>query len=85
MDSSFEPNLYNSANAPRLYYPTLVNGARVGYDKVTGATVPALLIGAFVPNTGNTANGMVQEGTPGYPRGMMNHQGILLAPRFGFA
>lgn len=85
MDSSFEPNLYNPAQAPRLYYPTLVNGARVGYDKLTGATVPALLIGAFVPNTGNTANGMIQEGTAGYPSGMMNHQGILFAPRFGFA
>ena len=83
--SAFEPNLYNPAQAPRLYYPTLVNGVRMGIDKATGQTVPALLIGAFVPNSGNTANGMLQEGSPGAPRGLMNHQGIMPAPRVGFA
>jgi hypothetical protein len=85
MDSSFEPNVYNRAQAPRLYYPTLVGGKRMGIDLATGTVVPALLIGAFVPGSGNTANGMVQEGTAGYPGGMMNHQGILFAPRVGFA
>jgi len=85
MDSSFEPNVYNPAQAPRLYYPTLVNGKRMGIDLPTGNIVPALLIGAFVPGTGSTANGMVQEGTAGYPGGMMDHQGILFAPRVGFA
>jgi hypothetical protein len=84
--SSFVPNLYNPAQAPRLYYPSLnASGQRVGYDLATGAIVPALLIGAFVPGTGNTANGMVQEGTPGFPRGLMDHQGVLFAPRAGFA
>src|SRR5262249_2029252 len=83
--ASFVPSLYDPAKAPRLYYPTLVNGQRVGYDPATGATVPALLIGAIVPGSGNPADGMVQEGTPGFPRGMMNHQGVLFAPRLGFA
>jgi hypothetical protein len=83
--SSFLPNLYDRSKAPRLYYPTLVNGSRIGIDLATGNTVPALLIGAFVPGSGNTANGMVQEGTPGVPRGLMNHQGTLFAPRVGFA
>jgi len=83
--SSFVPSTYNRAQAPRLYYPTLVNGARVGIDLATGTTVPALLIGAFVPGSGNTANGMVPEGTSGYPRGMMNHPAMLFAPRVGFA
>lgn len=84
-DASFEPNVYNRAQAPRLYFPTLVSGKRVGIDPATGTIVPALLIGAFVPNSGNTANGMVQEGTPGYPGGMLDHQGIMFAPRVGFA
>ena len=84
--SSFVPSLYSLAQAPRLYYPTLnAAGQRIGYDRVTGATVPAVLIGAFVPGTGNTANGMVQEGTSGFPRGLMNHQGVLFAPRLGFS
>jgi hypothetical protein len=84
-DSSFVPSTYSRAQAPRLYYPTLVNGARVGIDLATGNTVPALLIGAFVPGSGNTANGMVPEGTPGYPRGMMNHPALMASPRVGFA
>jgi hypothetical protein len=84
-DASFLPNAYNPAQAPRLYYPTLVSGKRMGIDTATGTIVPALLIGAFVPGTGNTANGMVREGTPGYPGGMMNHQGIMADPRVGFA
>lgn len=83
--ASFVPDRYNLAQAPRLYYPTLVSGQRMGYDRLTGAIVPALLIGAFVPGTGNTANGMVQEGTAGFPRGLMNHPAVLFAPRFGFA
>jgi hypothetical protein len=84
--SSFIPNLYNSAQAPRFYYPILnSSGQRVGYDPVTGLMVPATLIGAFVPGTGNTANGMVQEGGSGVPRGLMDHQGVLFAPRAGFA
>jgi hypothetical protein len=84
--SSFQPDKYSSTQAPRLYYPALnASGQRIGVDRVTGATVPALLIGAFVPGTGNTANGMVQEGGPGVPSGLMNHQGILLGPRVGFA
>jgi hypothetical protein len=85
MDSSFIPSVYNRAQSPRLYYPTIVNGKRIGIDLATGNTVPALLIGAFVPGSGNTANGMVQEGTSGYPSGMMDHQGIMFAPRVGFA
>jgi hypothetical protein len=83
--SSFVPSLYNRAQAPRLYYPTLVNGARIGLDLATGATVPAPLIGAFVPGTGDTANGMLPESAPGAPPGLMNRQGILFAPRAGFA
>jgi Carboxypeptidase regulatory-like domain/TonB-dependent Receptor Plug Domain len=83
--SSFVPSLYDRAQAPRLYYPTLVNGTRSGIDQATGITVPALLIGAFVPGTGNTANGMLPESAPGAPPGLMNRQGVLFAPRFGFA
>ena len=83
--SSFVPSLYNLAQAPRLYYPTLVNGARIGLDRATGNTVPALLIGAFVPGTGNTANGMLPEGAPGAPKGLLNRPGILFGPRAGFA
>src|SRR5262249_37704995 len=83
--SSFVPSLYNRAQAPRLYYPTLVNGARIGLDLATGAKVPAPLIGAFVPGTGATANGMLPEPASAAPPGLMNREGIVCAPRAGFA
>jgi hypothetical protein len=84
--ASFEPNLYDLSKAPRLYYPALnASGQRVAYDSVTGTYAAAVLIGAFVPNTGNTANGMVIDNGTVVDRGLMNHQGILTAPRVGFA
>jgi hypothetical protein len=81
----FDPRKYNPANAPRQYVPRIVNGARVGYDPVTGQVVSPTLISAFVPGTGNIANGMVSQPDAGVPRGFLNDQPILLMPRFGFA
>jgi len=84
--ASFLPNLYDLSKAPRLYYPALnSSGQRVAYDKATNTFAPAVLIGAIVPNTGNTANGMVLDDGSTIDRGLMNHQGILVAPRVGFA
>jgi len=83
--ASFVAGKYSLANAPRLYYPAMNNGARVAYDSVTGAYAPALMIGAFVPNTGNTANGMVLDDGNTFSKGLMNHHVMLPAPRIGFA
>ena len=44
--------------------PALVNGARVAYDPVTGQSLNPIFIGAYVPGTGNEANGMVQADRP---------------------
>ncbi|PYR96678.1 MAG: hypothetical protein DMG16_27145 [Acidobacteria bacterium] len=81
------PN-YNSANTPRQYLPALVNGVRVGQDPVTKATVPAQAIGAFVPGTGDLANGVVTNAdvyAGKYPQGWADHPELQFAPRFGFA
>jgi hypothetical protein len=83
--SVFDVNAYNPANAPRLYIPGLSNGVRVGLDPVTGKTVSSALISAYVPGTGNTANGMVLQNDPGVPLGFIDSPGILVQPRFGFA
>jgi hypothetical protein len=83
--ASFIPGLYSPANAPRLYYPAMNNGARVAYDPATGKYASALLIGAFVPGSGNTANGMVLDDGTTYPKGLMQHHVMLPAPRIGFA
>ena len=48
----------------------LVNGTRVGFDPVTtGQTVNPIYIGAFVPGTGDPANGMVLQTDAGVPAG----------------
>jgi hypothetical protein len=84
--AGFLPDQYTISSAPRLYYPTLnSSGARVAYDPVTQTYGPAVLIGTFVPNSGNTADGMVLDNGKGYPRGLMKHQGVLFEPRVGFA
>jgi hypothetical protein len=81
----FDPSKYDRANAPRQFVPAIVNGTRVGYDSVTGQSVPASLISAFVPGTGNIANGMVRQDDPGVPKGFLNKLPVLVMPRFGFA
>ncbi len=84
--ASFLPNLYDLSKAPRLYYPVLnSSGQRVAYDQATNTYAAAVLIGALVPNSGNTANGMVLDDGKTIDRGLMKHQGVMYGPRFGFA
>src|SRR6266853_3573820 len=81
------PN-YNPANTPRQYLPAIVNGVRVGQDPVTKATVPVQAIGAFVPGTGDPANGVVTNAdvyAGKYPQGWADHPELQFAPRVGFA
>jgi hypothetical protein len=82
--ANFLPEKYSAANAPRLYYPGIVVGARVGVDQLTGATVPAVYIGRVVPNSGQLMNGLFVAGQ-GIDKKMYKGSGILPAPRFGFA
>jgi hypothetical protein len=83
--SVFDPSKYNRANAPRQYVPAIVNGSRVGFDPVTGQAVSPALISAFVPGTGNIANGIVLQTDPGVPPGFVDKPPIMVMPRFGFA
>jgi len=76
--------LYNPAKAPVLIQGVLNNGVRSGRNPLTGATLPAVLIGAFAPGSGEPANGMVVSGSGTLPEGFSN-RGWEAAPRFGFA
>jgi hypothetical protein len=58
--SNFDLARFDSAQAPRLYQPALVNGTRVAFDPVTGETRHSVYIGAYVPGTGNPENGLVR-------------------------
>ena len=81
--SNFIPGKYSASSAPRLYYPAVVNGARVAYDKVTGQTLPAALIGRIVPGSGSMMNGLFQAGSTGIDEYLYQNAGIQMAPRFG--
>ncbi len=82
----FNPRYYELGKSPALYVPALDGSRqRVGMDPVSGLLVPAALIGMFVPNTGDPANGSRVGGVDGYPRGLFTRTWIFLAPRFGFA
>ncbi len=89
--SSFNPALYDPAQAARLRQPVSVNGRRVSINPVNGEIGPAALIGTIV-NTGGSAftgplfsNGMGRAGQNGYPAGLINDRGIHFAPRIGIA
>jgi hypothetical protein len=88
MASTFVPALYNPAHAPALYRPGKDPlGNRVAIDPTCPTCPPkeAVYIGLLVPGSGDLLNGVVKSGTPGYPDGLVDYQGILPAPRLGFA
>ena len=78
--AAFMPGQWNAAQAPSLYQPVIVNGARVARNPLTNATLPAVYIGRLVPNSGNFINGMeVFDGTP------QKTSPFRAAPRISFA
>jgi hypothetical protein len=79
--ANFSPAAYNPALAPVLYQPVLVGGIKMGRDPRTGATVPAPLIGAVVPGSGDPFDGLVTLND----QNPIRSQGLLAAPRLGFA
>jgi hypothetical protein len=84
--AGFVPERFNASHVPLMYQPALVGGQRVGIHPTTGAVVSSVLIGAFVPGTGDTVNGMVVPAVDrSYPRGLMDNRGIHFGPRLGFA
>jgi hypothetical protein len=85
--SSFVPALYDATKAPVLYRPVLNGkGSRVAADPRDPAVVlPQALVGQIIPGTGDLKNGIVKAGDPSYPRALVDFQGIMAAPRLGFA
>lgn len=76
----FDPSSYNPAQAPLLYQPTTVAGARRALNPLTNEILPPIYIGRLVPNSGNVTNGMrVFDGTP------QQTSPFKVAPRVGFA
>jgi Carboxypeptidase regulatory-like domain/TonB-dependent Receptor Plug Domain len=93
--AAFALSRYDRSKAPQYYQPACTTPVPAGgmcaavnrraRNPVTGALSPAVLIGAFVPGTGDPYNGMVLGRDDGYPRGFKEQQPIQVQPRFGFA
>ncbi len=84
--AAFSRTAYDPAKAPALITPALdAQGKRVGKNPVTGALVPAVLIGFYAPNSGNVTNGMVTAPESRFDNGFNKGTGVRLGPRFGFA
>jgi hypothetical protein len=77
---------YDRSKVAALYVPARdAKGTRVAKNPLTGELFPAAYIGLFVPGSGDYYSGAVKAGTPGYPRGFAEGNGVLFAPRVGFA
>lgn len=83
--TNFEFDAYDPARAVSLYQPVLVGTQRMARDPVSGATAPAVLIGAIVPGSGDIRNGLVQSGKNGVPRSLIDSRGPQWGPRVGLA
>jgi hypothetical protein len=97
---AFNPSEYDRSKAPRLFAPICLsfneqgncaNRRAVdpalqvpGFQPTMTNTLPSNFIAAFVPGTGDLANGIGQA-SEGYPRGGYNDRGVQWGPRFGFA
>ena len=84
--AAFVFDRYDAARAPLLYESALnPAGQRASRNPVTGEFGPAVLIGAYVPGTGDVINGMVTAEESQYTDGFTRQQPIQLGPRLGFA
>lgn len=93
--AAFVLDRYSRAKAPQYYQPgctvvvpaggTCAAANRRARNPVNGQLFPAVLIGAFVPNTGDPYNGMVLGRDESIPRGFKDQQPVQVQPRFGFA
>ena len=85
--ANFIPSLYDPKQAPILYQPGKSGSTlRRHRPPHRRKQYPAAYAGLYVPNnTGNIANGTISTGDPNYPGGLVYGNGVLPAPRIGFA
>jgi hypothetical protein len=85
---------YDKSKVPQLYQPYLKGSTRYAIINPTIAGAPGsatnplqpnVFIGQFVPNSGDFSNGVVVNTDPNYPRSLRDSNGLLVAPRLGFA
>jgi hypothetical protein len=82
--SAFYPQLWNPAQAARIYRPATVGGKTVAMDPLTGATTYAALQNTIVPGSGSAVNGMHINGLSGNGD-FAEFPFLNFSPRLGFA
>jgi hypothetical protein len=84
--SAWVSERYDPAEVPAFYSPGFdAQNRRAAVNPITGTTHPAVLIGAFVPGSGDPVNGMVLSSDTSYPDGFRDRPPIQVGGRFGFA
>jgi len=76
---------FDAAKIPALYRPSSTPQGRRAVNPRTNEVLPAVFIGAFVPNSGEPFNGTVVATDKSYPRGFRDQERILPEARLGFA
>ena len=84
---NFNPAQYNPAQKVALFQPFVAGGTRVALNPLTGATLPAVYIGAIVPSSGSLTNGEVAEFGSNNKIGktFQNIAPVQYGPRLGIA
>ncbi|MBI3679217.1 MAG: TonB-dependent receptor [Acidobacteria bacterium] len=83
--AAFVLDRYNPARTPQLYRPVNAQGGRRSQNPITGEILPAVYIGAIVPNSGDPFNVAILATDQSYPAGFREQEPVLPEPRFGFA
>jgi hypothetical protein len=81
---TFFPQLWSSAQAPRIYWPATVGGKAVALDRATGATTYSSLVGTLIPGTGSPVNGIRVDGLNG-DGNFYTYPALSFVPRVGIA
>lgn len=83
--ASFTTERFDPKRAPLLYESVRIPAGVRARNPVTGEVLPAVLIGAYVPNNGDVINGIVLGTDTSYPNGFRERDRVLVEPRFGLA
>jgi hypothetical protein len=76
---------FDARKVPALYRPIGTPQGRRAVNPLNNEILPAVFIGAIVPNSGDPFNGAVPATDTSYPRGFREQESILPEARFGFA
>ncbi len=85
-EAGFVPDRWDAKQAVVLIQPVMSGNKRVGRHPRTGEILPAVMIGAIAPGSGDPYNGTVSLlADTSYPKGMRDNSGLKAVPRLGFA